>query len=387
MIFCGASRILPDVLAAARHGEERRELIPELDTPALVVDTSRLRANLSQMAETAKRAGIKLRPHTKTHKCVELARMQLGAGAVGITVAKLGEAEVMADAGITDVLIANLVVGQLKIERLMSLSKRAEVMVCVDSIAVAAPLSTAFAAAGMQLPVLIEVEVGALRCGVPPAEAEGLARDIVSLPGLRLAGLLTYPGHAYDAASPEAIAEIADAECQTARVVAETLSTIADVPGYVSGGTTPTAPYYRPGCGLTEMRAGSYVFQDRAGIDAWSAESSDCALTVLATVISVRDSTSAILDAGLKALGKDPVPRSPGLGMLKEDNSAIVAKLNEEHAFLDLSRSDLRLRPGDTVEVIPNSAGTVVNLFDEIHLIEDGEVADTWRIAARGRSR
>jgi D-serine deaminase-like pyridoxal phosphate-dependent protein len=387
MIFCGRSRILPNVPVAGGDGEEPRALFSDIDTPALIADTGRLRSNISHMAETARRADLKLRPHTKTHKCVELARMQLDAGAAGITVAKLGEAEVMADADIADILIANLVVGSTKIERLLALAKRADVLVCVDSLDVANPLSSAFAAAGMRLPVLIEVEVGAQRCGIPPGEAEGLVREVVSLAGLRLAGLLTYPGHAYDAASSKEIAAIADAECDTARAVSGRLASMVDARGHISGGTTPTATHYRPGCGLTEIRAGSYVFCDRACVDAWSGEPSDCALTVLATVISVRDKESAILDAGLKALGKDPVPRSPGLGMLKEDNSAVVSKLNEEHAFLDLSRSNLRLCPGDVVEVIPNSAGTVVNLFDEIHLVEDGEVADTWRIAARGRSR
>jgi D-serine deaminase-like pyridoxal phosphate-dependent protein len=135
------------------------------------------------------------------------------------------------------------------------------------------------------------------------------------------------------------------------------------------------------------VRAGSYVFQDRATIDAWCADPADCALTVLATVISVREPASAILDAGLKALGNDRVPRSPGLGMLKADTGAIVAKLNEEHAFLDLSNAGIKPRPGDKVEVIPNSAGTVVNLFDEMHVVQHGVVVDAWRIAARGRSR
>jgi D-serine deaminase-like pyridoxal phosphate-dependent protein len=362
-------------------------LIPDIDTPALLVDFSVLQTNIISMARRINGAGLRLRPHAKTHKTIEIARMQLDAGASGITVAKIGEAEVMADAGMDDILIANQIAGPAKIERLRALARRVSVAVAVDSVDIAAPLSAAFAAQGMRLPVLLEIDVGAHRCGIAPDAAESLAEQLIVMPGIKLVGLLTYPGHAYDACSPEEVACIAEHECRLASDLCRRLSRFADLSGWVSGGTTPTSAYYRLGCGITEVRAGSYVFRDRAAHDAWSAQPSECALTVLATVINVRQGVSAVIDAGLKAVGNDLVPRSTGLGMLKEDNAAVITKLYEEHAILDLSNSTMRLRPADKVEVVVNSAGPVVNLFDEMHVVENGEVVDVWRIAARGRSR
>jgi len=155
----------------------------------------------------------------------------------------------------------------------------------------------------------------------------------------------------------------------------------------VSGGSTPTAATYSPGCGLTEIRPGSYVFGDRTQIDRWAMTAKDCALTVLATVVSVPEPGRAVLDAGSKALTTDEARESRGYGMLKEDNAAVLARLNEEHGYLDLTESDLKLRVGDKVEVIPNHSCTVSNLFDEMLAVRGGEVEETWPVAARGMVR
>ncbi len=359
--------------------------IADLDTPSLLVDLDRLEANLDRMARIVRSADLHLRPHTKTHKTPEIAKMQLARGAAGITVAKIGEAEVMADAGIDDIFIAHQVVGEKKIERLVELAKRVKVAVGVDSMDAAAPLSTAFALQGMRLPVLLEVDVGLRRCGVSAEEAPLLAREINTLPGLNLAGVFAYAGQVYAARNENEVAGIAAFECRTLTEVVQHLSHLAPVEGWVSGGSTPTAAHYTAGCGLTEIRPGTYVFNDRMQIDRWSARPEDCALTVLATVVSTPEPGRAVLDAGSKSLSTDQAPESPGYGMLKEDSGAVLVKLNEEHGFLDLSNAELKLRVGDRVEVIPNHCCTTVNLHDELVAVRKGEVVETWRIAARGK--
>ena len=359
--------------------------VSELDTPSLLVDLDRLEKNLDRMAQMARSADLELRPHTKTHKTPEIARMQLERGAVGIAVAKVGEGEVMAEAGIEDIFVANQVVGERKVERLAALARRAQVSVGVDSVEAAAPLSMAFAQEGMRLRVLIEVDVGGRRCGVSPEGALELARHINTLPGLSLVGLFTYAGQVYSARNDNEVAGVAAYECRTMAELAQRIAPIAGVELRVSGGSTPTSRHYTGACGLTEMRPGAYVFNDRTQVDRWSARVEDCAQTVLATVISTPEPGRAVLDVGSKALGADRAPESPGYGMLKEDNAARLVRLNEEHGFVDLSEASVRLRVGDKVEVIPNHCCVVTNLFDEMIAVRGGDVVETWPVAARGR--
>lgn len=361
--------------------------IGELDTPALLVDLDRLEANLDRAAAAARAADLSLRPHIKTHKTPQIAQLQLARGADGITVAKLGEAEVMADAGIDDIFIAHQIVGPQKIERLLALADRVKISVGVDSRDVAAPLSMAFAQQGIRLPVLIEVDVGLRRCGAPPAAVPDLVRQINSLPGLGLVGIFTYPGQVYAARNENEVAGIAAYECRIMGELTQQLAPIADISRRVSGGSTPTTPHYTAGCGLTEIRPGSYVFNDRTQISRWAAQPEDCALTVLATVVSTPEPGRAVLDAGSKSVATDPAPDSPGHGMLKEDNAAVLLKVNEEHGFLDLSQAGIGPRVGDKVQVIPNHCCVVSNLFDEMVAVRGGDVVETWPIAARGKLR
>lgn len=362
-------------------------LISDVDTPALLVNLDRMRANLDRMAHLARNADLKLRPHTKTHKTVEIAKMQLEAGASGITVAKLGEAEAMADAGVDDIFIAHHIVGAAKIERLVQLAKRVRVAVAVESLEAATPLSMTFAQQGMRLRVLVEVDVGLHRCGVQPDSVVDFVRSINALPGLNLVGLFTYPGHVYAARSENEVEGIAAYECRLMRELTQRVAHLASVANWVSGGSSPTAPHYHPDCGLTEIRPGTYVFNDRTQLDRWSAKPNDCALTVLATVVSTPEPGRAVLDAGGKALASDLAPSSPGHGVLREDNAAVLVRLNEEHGFLDLSQSQLKLRVGDKVEVIPNHCCATVNLHDEMLVVGGADIVETWRIAARGKLR
>jgi D-serine deaminase-like pyridoxal phosphate-dependent protein len=361
--------------------------ISELDTPALLVDLDRLETNLNRMSQTARSADLQLRPHTKTHKTPQIAQMQLQRGATGITVAKVGEAEVMAEAGMTDIFIANQVVGTQKIERLLALAKKAKVSVGVDSVEVAAPLSMASARTGMRMPVLIEVDIGLRRCGIAPEAAVELARHLNTLPGVSLAGLFTYGGQVYSARNENEVAGVTAYECRTMGDLARRITPIAGVELRVSGGSTPTSRHYTAECGLTEIRPGSYVFNDRTQIDRWAAMPKDCALTVLATVISIPEPGRAVLDAGSKSLAADSAPESTGFGMLKEDNAAVLVRLNEEHGFLDLSNASVKLRVGDKVQVIPNHSCVVTNLFDEMVAVRGGEVVERWPIAARGKTQ
>jgi len=362
----------------------------QLDTPSLLVDLDRLEANLDRMARLARAADLQLRPHTKTHKTIEIARMQVARGAAGITVAKIGEAEVMAEAGIEDIFIAYPIVGAAKIERLVALAKRAadrsgKVAVGVDSTEVAAPLSMAFAHQGIRLPVLLEVDVGLHRCGVAPEEAPALARELNGLPGINLVGIFAYPGQVYAARNENEVAGIAAFECRTMAQVAGRLANIAPLAKRISGGSTPTAAHYSAECGITEIRPGTYVFNDRMQLERWSARPEDCALTVLATVVSTPEPGRAVLDAGSKALSPELAREAKGYGMLKEDQGAVLVKLNEEHGFLDLSQAQVRFRIGDKVEVIPNHCCLVANLFDEMIAVRKGEVVENWRVAGRGK--
>ena len=361
--------------------------VTELDTPSLLVDLPRLTANLERMAGYARAAGLKLRPHTKTHKTPQIAKLQLTHGAAGLTVAKLGEAEVMADAGITDIFIANEIVGPQKIARLLELSRRAKVSVGVDSPEVADPLSQAFVAEGRRLPVLIEVDLGLGRCGLKPDAAAPLAEHMNTLGGLELVGVFSYAGQVYAARDEDEVAEVAAQEARSLGKIGENLRALTQSELRISGGSTPTARHYHPACGLTEIRPGTYVFNDRMQLTRWSAQPADCALTVLATVISTPEPGRAVLDAGSKALGTDQGAGLVGYGVLKEDLNAVVARVNEEHGVLDLTQASLTLRVGDKVEVIPNHCCVTVNLHDEMHIVRDGDVVETWPIAARGKMR
>ncbi len=362
-------------------------LVSEVDTPALLVDLDRLTANLDRAAAAARSADLDFRPHTKTHKVPEIAKLQLERGAAGITAAKIGEAEVMANAGLEDIFIAHQIVGPEKIERLVRLADRARVSVGADSMEAATPLSMAFAQHGRRLRVLIEVDIGLRRCGLPPDDVLDFARGINTLPGLSLAGIFTYPGQVYAARNENEVAGIAAYECRIMGELGAGIARLVDAEIRISGGSSPTLSSYHPECGLTEIRPGTYVFNDRTQVDRWAATPGDCALTVLATVVSAPEPGRAVLDAGSKSLTTDVARESPGCGMLKEDNAAVLVKLNEEHGFLDLSQSDLKLRVGDKVEVIPNHACTVSNLFDEMLAVKGGEVVETWPVAARGMVR
>jgi D-serine deaminase-like pyridoxal phosphate-dependent protein len=344
-----------------------------LETPALVVDIERLERNLERWQRYCHQTGLANRPHVKTHKSVEIARRQVELGARGITCQKLGEAEVMVDGGLDDVLIPYNLVAAGKLERLSSLLARARVAVTVDDERLLAGLARAARAAGRELDVGVECDTGMRRAGVQtPEAAVELAAAVAHTEGLRFGGFLTYP-------APEGAAAFLDA------AVAGTRACGLEVP-VVSAGGTPAM--WRAGelvPTVDEYRVGTYAFHDRATVAAGAAELDDVAVTVHATVVSRPTRDRAILDAGSKALAYDPGP-GPGHGLILEAPDSIVEAISEEHGHVRVGGGD-RLELGDRVRIVPNHVCVVSNLFDAFWVARDGDVVDRWPVAARGRSQ
>jgi D-serine deaminase-like pyridoxal phosphate-dependent protein len=348
--------------------------IADLDTPVLTADLDAVERNIARMQAYCNEHGLALRPHIKTHKLPELAQMQLDAGACGITCQKLGEAEVMADAGIDDILISFPLIGDAKAERLATLARRVTVSVVGDSAAVANGLSIALASHGLEVDFLVECDTGNARTGVQsPAAAAELATLVASLDGLRFAGLMTYP------TLPESGPWL-----RAARELIEQAGLTVE---RVSGGGTPTAHATHLVGEVTELRPGTYVYGDRACIANGSVPLEDCALRVIATVVSRPTPDRAILDAGSKTLSSDLAAGATGHGLLVEHPEAEVTKLNEEHGIVDVSRCAQPPQIGDRVTVVPNHACTAANLHDTVVVHRGGEIVDTLRTAARGLVR
>ncbi len=357
----------------------------KLDTPALLVDLDRLEANIRGMSSFAKNKGVDLRPHTKTHKCPTIARRQLEAGAVGITCAKIGEAEVMAAAGLNEILIANEIIGEQKFKRLLALARKVKLCVAVDSVFGASSLNAALAEADQTLDVVIEINSGQNRCGVLPGDpALELAKEIAQFPQVRLRGLMTHGGHSYHGASKEEIEEIGTQEGAVMVKTAEFLRQNGIEVETVSVGSTPTARSCGSVKGVTEIRPGTYAFNDLTQTTLFAATVEECALSVLATVTSRPAPDRVVVDAGKKALTSDPFGRSGadgGYGLIL-DRETHIARLSEEHGVID---TDAPFEIGEKVRIIPNHVCVVVNMFDEMYGIRDGVVERTFEIAGRGK--
>ncbi len=355
--------------------------VEDLSTPAVVVDLDVLERNVARMADRAREAGVKLRPHAKTHKVPEIGRLQLAAGAMGISVAKTSEAEVFVAAGFDDLFVAFPVVGDDKAGRLLALSDRARLAVGVDSIEGARMLGASFAAGGRRLDVMLKVDVGLHRVGVDPKEAGDFARRMAALPGLRLRGLFTHAGHAYGGETPEAVAEVGRSEGGILAAVAAGLADLG--PLEVSVGSTPTARHAMRMAGVTECRPGNYVYHDGSQVALGTCGPEDCALTVVATVVSVPAPGRAVLDAGSKTLSSDPLrPHANGFGQVLGSASRI-SRLSEEHGVVDVAPGDA-FRVGQRVLVLPNHACVVSNLHDVVHGVRAGRIEARFRVAARG---
>lgn len=387
--------------------------VSDLPTPAVLVERSRLESNLDRMARTAAERNVLLRPHAKTHKSIRLGRLQLEAGAAGLTVAKPAEAGVFVAAGFRDVRIAYPVATRQHFEEIASLLPSARVSFCLDTRQAADAASAFFVERGLQPEVLVEIDCDYGRSGIPwndPGLVE-FVRYVSGLPGLRLTGILSHAGQSY--AGPAGPHETPEDSIR--RVSAEEVARMLDVavrlqaggvpgarPGAfeISVGSTPAMRFFenrrREGFAVSEVRPGNYVFNDAVQVALGSANLADCALTVLASVVSKRrdrDGRERIfLDAGRKVLTTDTGYGTNGFGILLHSPQTMkplphvrVAKLSEEHAWLEVAGGST-LEVGDRVRIVPNHACVVVNTQDALVLVDGEDVIASWTVDARGRS-
>lgn len=359
--------------------------LAEIPTPAAVVDLARLVSNLERMAGYSRAAGLELWPHTKTHKSTAVAAQQIQYGAAGLTVATVREAEVMAGVS-RDILLAHPPVGPRKIERLLQLPENVRLTVAIDSEEALTRLSTAASAAGREIGVLIELDVGMHRVGIgEPTAAAVLASRAQESAGIEYRGIMYYPGHIRDSVERQAPA-IERLRADMAAFVAALEDAGLGPPLVVSGGSTPTAFQSHETGPLTAIRPGTYVYNDRTtaaiGACAWE----DCAYTVLATVVSTAVSGQAVVDAGSKALSREALrsDRADGYGSLVNRPEVVVKSVSEEHGLLDLSHTSWRPRIGEHVRIVPNHVCVSVNLHTEVWAFEGEDLELGWPIAARG---
>lgn len=359
-----------------------------LDTPALIVDEPTMQRNIAEMASFAASAGVTLRPHIKTHKTPQISRLQMAAGAVGITCAKLGEAEVMVEqAEVSDILIAYPVVGAAKISRLLTLMERARMIVAMDNRLVGEAIGRVLARQDRTIDVYVEVNTGGDRAGALVGdEAVALALDLARISGLRVVGIMTHEGHA-NSAEPADLRQTALTAGHAMVETADRLRTHGLDIQTVSVGSTPASLYTPTVAGVTEMRPGTYVFNDNSEFRHGRVSPASCALRILATVVSRPTVDRALIDSGSKTLAMDPSRSHPGHGYIVGHSEAVITKLSEEHGFVHVPAGTHGLNIGDRVEVIPNHVCPTVNLQDELFIVRDGDLIDRWPVAARGKVR
>ena len=352
------------------------KIAKEYGTPCAVIDMDRVERNIARIQKACDEAGIANRPHIKTHKNPMLAQLQIKAGAKGITCQKLGEAEIMADSGIDDILISYNLLGDEKMARLGALQGKANVTVAADNSVVIGDLPKAAAASGRPLPVVVECDTGRKRAGVEtPAEAIARARAVAGAKGLSFAGFMLYPTETgwadaqkfYDEAQAGVRAHGLDATI-------------------VSTGGTPNLVNLGKLKGGTEHRFGTYIYNDRMQVAAGVATWDDCALHIYSTVVSRAGPERGILDAGSKTLTSD-TGGLEGHGLILEHPEAKIARFAEEHGFLDLSRSNTRPNVGDVVRIVPNHVCVVVNMMDEVVMVRGDEIIGALPVTARGKLR
>lgn len=358
--------------------------LARLATPALLVDVARLDANIARVAEALARGAVALRPHWKTSKCLEVARRQAAAGAVGFTCSTPAEVSALGEAGFRGLLWAHLPVGEPKVRFAVEAVQRYGAVLIADSLAVAGPLSEAMVEAGLVAEVFLDVDTGLGRTGVAPSDAVPVARQIAALGGLRLSGVMTHEGHVYGFGDRADLDRAATSSSQVLASVAEALRDAGMPVATVSVGSTPglaSAPYVP---GVTEARPGTYVYNDGNQLRLGTATLDQCALTVLARVVSVRPGT-AIIDAGSKALSSDAVSAQNGYGMVLDPDGVPLditfPRANEEHGFLS-GPGVAELGVGDLVRVLPHHACATVNMWSEVVAVRE-DLYERWPVVAR----
>ena len=358
--------------------------ISELDTPALVIDLDIMDRNLRRIAEYTKAHGLRLRPHTKTHKVPAVGRRQLDSGAVGLTVAKVGEAEVMLGANPPDLLLAYPVFGRSKLERLMEVARKTQVTVALDNLVAARQLSEAARAANVEIGVLAEVDAGLNRVGVSPGpELMELARGLRSLPKLRFEGIDFYPGH---------IRDTAERGTEQIHKLSELVQCILDdfrrdgiEVRVVSGGSTPSLFQSHQVKGLNEIRPGTYVYNDVNTVASGACTFDDCAASILVTVVSTARPAQIIVDGGSKTFSSDLAAPPSVHGRVVEAPECAFHKENEEHGYIDITRAKRSFAVGDRLHIIPAHVCVAVNLHEYVYGKRGEQVEAVWKVEGRGK--
>lgn len=358
-----------------------------METPAVVVDLDRVEANIAAMAAEMRSRGVALRPHAKTHKSIELARMQVAAGAVGITVGTIGEAEVFAAGGIRDIFIAYPVfpVGE-KAARFRALAEACDLSVGFDSVAGAAAIVDAVGGAARLPRLVLEIDSGGRRTGVAPDRADTVAAAAAEIgreAGVEVIGVFTHAGHGY--AGPDARDAAADQEADALGEAAASLRAVGISISVVSAGSTPTA-IRSARDDVTEERPGTYIFGDAIQVGLGSMTTESVALTVAATVISTEVDGQFVVDAGAKVLSKDTASYIDGHGVILGWPEARLTRLNDYHGIAEVPAGSARPAVGEIVSIVPNHVCPVVNLVDELVMVRAGEVVGRWPVDARGRN-
>ncbi|HVU87422.1 MAG TPA: DSD1 family PLP-dependent enzyme [Pirellulales bacterium] len=354
-----------------------------LDTPALCVDLDVMDANIQAVMAACRAHGVAWRPHSKGHKIPAIAQRELAAGAIGVTCAKLGEAEVMAAAGISDILIANMIVGPIKVARLVELRRIADPIVCVDHMDQVTPLSDAMTQAGLKLRTMIEVDIGLSRVGTLPGRATlALAGQIAESPGLELAGIMGYEGHLLTVSDAHEKASAIRAALGSLTETADAIRRAGLPCEIVSCGGTGSYLYAIEQPGITEIQAGGAIFMDAFYRKRCRIPDLQYALTVLTTVVSRPAPERAIIDAGRKSLSMElTMPLVAGRDDIR------VKGLSAEHGTLELGPTARDLKIGDRLELIPGYADLTTVFHDELYGFRDGRLEVVWPIEARGKLR
>ncbi len=356
------------------------------DTPFIAVDLDRLESNIHRVAELAHEAKVKLRPHTKTHKSPYIAHLQLQAGAQGITTAKLGEAEVMADAGVEDILVAYPIIGRAKLERFSKLLQRINLTVALDDILVAQGINDVGETLKRKINVYIDVDTGLHRMGRNPKSSVDTILKIAKLPYIEVRGLMSHAGHAYTTPHLENIESIAIEDGLLLYEVQSMMERHGVCIPEISVGATATARFIKRVPHVTEMRPGMYVFNDRTVIGSGAASMNDCAAVVVATIVSRPEKNRMIIDAGSKTLSNDAYGRGEGYGVIIDHPELLIKKLSEEHGTIDVI-GDCELCIGDTIQIIPNHICPVINLTDRVFGFRRGKVEQIIEVLGRGKNR
>ena len=360
----------------------------QLETPVLVVDLDKMAENIRDMQAAMDAAGVKLRPHTKTHKTPEIARMQIDAGAQGITVAKLGEAEVMNGFGIDDLFVAYPLIGEAKYLRLEALMDRCAVRSSVDTAEGASMLSRFMEKRGRRADVLIKVDVGNSRCGQAPGEPTiSLAQQVSKMKGLNLVGLFTHEGQAGAGRTYQEVLDLGAQSVEPMVEDAERLRGMGIPIEEVSVGATPPAKGSCTVAGVTEARPGTYIFYDVHCLTTGVVPPERCAASVISTVVSRPVPERIIIDGGRKSFASDTNGRWKGHGFIKGRDDVVFDRMSEEHGVLEVTDPSCDLKVGDRVEIIPIHICTSVNLWDELVGLRGDRVEVTWPVRARGKVR